>query len=331
MSKEKSIDEFRNITRMEYPRKGRGYGATVGWWVRVMRGSKMYSKLFSDGKYGGKEKALKKAKKYRDKITEEHHSLLRKGYYTFKSDRNTSGIVGVHRGFKVKKKPSGREYTYYVWIATWVEPVTGKIKNRSFSISKHGEAGALKLALEAREEAIALIAGQKRKHTSIWGDFSLQELVQVVENAQTSNEKGRALEELIVRLFNEIPDFTVNDIRVRTETEEIDIVLLNNSDDPRYRRESALLLVECKNWSSKIGKNEFVIFKEKIENRRSRCTLGFLISWNGFTDTFTKEMLRGSREQVLVIPIDGKDIILAIQKQAFAQALLYAFDDAVNV
>ena len=122
-----------------------------------------------------------------------------------------------------------------------------------------------------------------------------------------------------------------NALKLIYQTEEIDIVLLNNSDDPRYRRESALLLVECKNWSSKIGKNEFVIFKEKIENRRSRCTLGFLISWNGFTDTFTKEMLRGSREQVLVIPIDGKDIILAIQKQAFAQALLYAFDDAVNV
>ena len=212
-----------------------------------------------------------------------------------------------------------------------MDSATGKRKNRSFSISRHGEIGALKLALEARETAIALISGQKKKHTSSWGDFSLKELIQAVENAQSSNEKGLALEELIVRLFDETPDFKVNDIRVRTETEEIDIVLLNKSDDPRYKRESALLLVECKNWSSKIGKNEFVIFKEKIENRRNRCTLGFLISWNGFTDTFTKEMLRGSREQVLVIPIDGKDIIFAIQKQNFTQVLLNAFDNAVNV
>lgn len=331
MSKENIIDDLSNITRMDYLPKTGGSGGTIGWWVRVMRRNKMHSKLFSGGKYGGKEKALEKAKEYRDKLIEEHDGLLGKGYFTFKSHRNTSGIVGVHRGPKVTKRKSGREYTYDFWIASWLDPVTGKRKNKSFSMSKHGEIGALKLALEARETAIAQISGQKKKHTTSWGDFSLKELIQVVETAQSSNEKGLALEELMVRLFNEITDFKVNDIRVRTETEEIDIVLLNNSDDPRYKRESALLLAECKNWSSKIGKNEFVIFKEKIENRKSRCTLGFLISWNGFTDTFTKEMLRGSREQVLVIPIDGKHIKLAIQKQNFTQILLDAFDNAVNI
>ncbi len=331
MTQENTIDEFSNITRMEYPPKSGGSGGTIGWWVRVMRRNKMHSKLFSDGKYGGKEKALEKAKEYRDKIMEEYDGLLGKGYFAFKSQRNTSGIVGVHRASKVTKRPSGRKYTYDFWIASWLDPTTGKRKNRSFSISKHGDIGALKLALETRETAIALISGQRKKHVASWGDFSLEELIQVIENAQTSNEKGIALEELMVRLFNQIPDFTVNDIRVRTETEEIDIVLLNNSDDPRYKRESALLLAECKNWSSKIGKNEFVIFKEKIENRKSRCTLGFLISWNGFTDTFTKEMLRGSREQVLVIPINGKDIVAAIQKQDFTQVLLDAYDNAVNI
>lgn len=331
MPQKNTLDEFRNITRMDYPPKVKGTGGTIGWWVRVMRGTKKHSKLFSDGKYGGKDKALEKAKEYRDRLIEEHEGLVGKGYYTFKSHRNTSGIVGVHRGPKVTKRRSGREYTYYYWIAGWVDPITGKTKNKSFSVSKHGEIGALKLALQTRETAIALISGQKKKNTSSWGDFSFDELIQVVENAQSSHEKGLALEELVVRFFNEIHDFTVNDIRVRTETEEIDIVLLNTSDDPRYKRESALLLVECKNWSSKIGKNEFVIFKEKIENRRSRCTLGFLISWNGFTDTLTKEMLRGSREQVLVIPISGKDITSAIQKRDFAKVLLDAFDNAVNI
>jgi hypothetical protein len=46
-----------------------------------------------------------------------------------------------------------------------------------------------------------------------------------------------------------------------------------------------------------------------IPRRRvsQRCTLGFLISWNGFASTVTKEMLRGSREQILVVPLMGED------------------------
>ena len=108
-------------------------------------------------------------------------------------------------------------------------------------------------------------------------------------------------------------------------------MLLNNSGDPRYRRESVFLLVECKNWSSKIGKNELVLFKEKIENRSSRCTLGFLISWNGFAETVTKEMLRGSREEVLVVPIGGEEIKRAIETSDFEKALTDSFDKAVSL
>lgn len=55
--------------------------------------------------------------------------------------------------------------------------------------------------------------------------------------------------------------------RVRTETEEIDISTLNSSDDPRLLREGALVLAECKNWSGRCGKNEFVVFRAKLENR----------------------------------------------------------------
>ena len=48
-----------------------------------------------------------------------------------------------------------------------------------------------------------------------------------------------------------------------------------------------------------------MLFRQKIENRNRRCSLGFLMSWNGFTGTVTKEMLRGSREETLVVPVLG--------------------------
>jgi hypothetical protein len=67
-------------------------------------------------------------------------------------------------------------------------------------------------------------------------------------------------------------------------------------------------LGECKNWTEKYGKNELVVFRSKIENRRDRVKLGFFISWNGFTETYTYEDLRGSKGNILIIPITGQQI-----------------------
>jgi hypothetical protein len=163
-----------------------------------------------------------------------------------------------------------------------------------------------------------------------WGSETLDALVDAVETASSADDKGRTLEELCSRLFASVPGFFVTG-RVRTETEEIDISLLNDSAEPRLRREGALILAECNNWTSKCGKNEFVVFRAKLENRSQRCTLGFLISWNGFSDTITKEMLRGSREEILVVPITGEDIRLSVRSGDFAKVLLRCWDRAVNL
>jgi hypothetical protein len=163
-----------------------------------------------------------------------------------------------------------------------------------------------------------------------WGAEALDVLVDTVAKSTKTDEKGRALEELSSRLFETIPGFTVTG-RVRTETEEIDISILNDSTDPRLRRESAVILAECKNWTSKCGKNEFVVFRQKMENRTRRCSLGFLISWNGFTETVTKEMLRGSRESLLVVPLTGAALRTGLRDNNFARILTQCWDEAVHL
>lgn len=321
------LDEVRNITRMDYPDRKR---LSKGWWVRVMRNNKTFSRFFNDNKYDGRDKALEKAKQYRDKMEQENEGFVGLGYHPFKSQRNTSGIVGIHKRQSTNVRKSGKIYTYYFWCAQW-RNLSGKRVTKSFSISKYGEAEALRLALEAREEAIATLAGIKKPIITSWGKLPLTKLIEVVETTQSTYDKGRALEELIAHLFQTFPGFSISQRNASTETEEIDIILLNASTDPRFQRESAILLVECKNWSSKCGKNEFVIFKEKIENRSSRCTLGFLVSWNGFAQTVTKEMLRGSREQTLIIPLEGKDIKKAVRENNFEQILTEAWHSAVTI
>ena len=60
-----------------------------------------------------------------------------------------------------------------------------------------------------------------------------------------------------------------------------------------------------------------MLFKEKLNNRRQRCSCGFLISWNGFAGTITKELLRGSREEVFIIPVSGEDLRAAVLAGTF--------------
>lgn len=154
---------------------------------------------------------------------------------------------------------------------------------------------------------IGAIVNKIANEYSSFKSLGFQELAEKVENEKDSNIKGRLLEELMNKFFSAVDGFEVIE-RLRTETEEIDLVILNKSAVPLWQKESFLILVECKNWSKKCGKNELVVFKEKIVNRKGRAKIGFLVSWNGFAETFTKEDLRSSHGDLLIIPVSGESL-----------------------
>ncbi|QED46397.1 DNA (cytosine-5-)-methyltransferase [Cytobacillus dafuensis] len=159
-------------------------------------------------------------------------------------------------------------------------------------------------------------------------DNGLKNLIQNVENAGNNNEKGKALEVLIKQFFEQVEGFKVNTNK-RTRTEEIDIHIRNESKSEFWRKETILLIGECKNWSKKAGKNELVIFKNKVENRRKRVGVGFFISWNGFSTTFTNESLRSSKEEIVIIPIDGNQIKEAIESKNIEEFIKEWYTSAV--
>ncbi len=117
-------------------------------------------------------------------------------------------------------------------------------------------------AAQQAEDEVGKHVAEIAARLSGWGSESLDDLVTKVETAKNTDDRGRALEELCSRLFETVPGFTVSG-RIKTATEEIDLSIINDSVEPRLRRESAMILAECKNWSGKCGKNEFVIFREK--------------------------------------------------------------------
>jgi len=241
----------------------------------------------------------------------------------------------VRRAVEVRKKTHGDvELSHYDDDGAYVQ-LSFSVSTKETNLRRAYDAvrkvcAELEEAAERTSDEIGKQIATIAARVSGWGSESLDALVEAVDKGANTDEKGRSLEELSSRLFEDVKGFTING-RVRTATEEIDISILNDSPDPRLRRESALILAECKNWSGKCGKDEFVIFREKLENRNRRCTLGFLISWNGFATTVTKEMLRGSREDILIVPITGKEIRAAVREGDFMKILMECWDRAVHL
>jgi hypothetical protein len=108
--------------------------------------------------------------------------------------------------------------------------------------------------------------------------------LQQCDNATTYHHKGKALEDLICFLFETVPGITTRRNKKNVfETEEIDVFLWNEFfpdglPSPAFK---PYILVECKNWSAKVGSNDVSWFDTKLENRG--LSMGILIATQGIT------------------------------------------------
>ena len=115
------------------------HGRTHGWFVRAYRNYKVYSKLFSDKKFGGKGKALAEAKSFLAILTEQvaKEPSTRKPFRTRAQPNNKLGVVGVSE--TSKKSGSGKLmpcFTVY-WRGD-----DGKARNYAFYFTRYGSRDA---------------------------------------------------------------------------------------------------------------------------------------------------------------------------------------------
>jgi hypothetical protein len=151
--------------------KSKTGGNTHGWQVRAGKNMKMgyHSRLFSDGKYGGSDKALAEAEKYLQKYLQEHpeyniKTTRFKWQHGFNENgtlhsQNKSGRNGVYRS-RTNLRNDKSKYRYF-WGASYTIDRFGKtkvIRTEKFFIDEYGEKEAKRLAVEFREmwEAVAL-------------------------------------------------------------------------------------------------------------------------------------------------------------------------------
>src|SRR4051812_14051115 len=105
--------------------------------------------------------------------------------------------------------------------------------------------------------------------------------VEVGRAAGTTAEQGRSLEDLICYVLGQLPGVSVthrNELNA-FDTEEIDVAVWNDTANDGLFFLPNLILVECKNWSKKVGSEELNWFYTKLRNRG--LTFGILVTTLG--------------------------------------------------
>jgi len=103
------------------------------------------------------------------------------------------------------------------------------------------------------------------------------------DRATTTTARGRALEDLIVYLFELIPGITVTARNALNafKAEEIDVAFWNDGDPTGLRMFDHILLVECKNWTARAGYPELALFNDKLTSRGR--PMGIFVAAAGIT------------------------------------------------
>lgn len=112
---------------------------------------------------------------------------------------------------------------------------------------------------------------------------TVEEHLAVGRNGHNTTEQGRALEDLICYVFGLVPGIAIthrNELNA-FDTEEIDVALWNDGSADGFFFLPNIVLVECKNWSSRVGSVELNWFDSKLRNRG--LTFGILVSPLGVT------------------------------------------------
>ncbi len=131
---------------------------THAWKVKLCRQGKVHFKNFPDKKSGGKGKALRLAKQYRDQLIVTYPPTTRKEFASVLRPNNTSGVVGVCLVNPYYTLRDGTRRDSWCWEAIWPTERGGK-KTVRYSINKWGKKQAFDKACKARRRGLAQVEG----------------------------------------------------------------------------------------------------------------------------------------------------------------------------
>jgi Restriction endonuclease len=117
---------------------------------------------------------------------------------------------------------------------------------------------------------------------------TVQAFLDAGANAPGTTTRGRALEDLIAYVFEQVPGIAIT-MRNTTnvfQSEEVDVAFFNDRVAGGLPFLPNIILIEAKNWSNRVGSEEVAWFDTKIRHRG--LSFGILVTTLGITGDATQ-------------------------------------------
>jgi type II secretory pathway predicted ATPase ExeA len=153
--------------------------------------------------------------------------------------------------------------------------------------------GAAFLVSPLVEQSLRVQRGKRVQLRALWKN--------AIE-APDKDARGKALEDFAAAFFGEV--FVIKERNLRTDTEELDLVLEHSpATDPRFKN-AAYLIVECKNWRTR-PVDQTAITKLYGELSLHHLKQGFLLATSTFTRKAAQQARYAFSEGVEIMLIEG--------------------------
>lgn len=140
--------------------------------------------------------------------------------------------------------------------------------------------------------------------------FSVNNLKKQVNDAIKENDsyiKGILWENVAAYVLNNVEGLKITGRRIRAGNQEIDISLANISLDDQLWQLGAYILVECKNWTSRVDLHQIRNIAH-ISNLKGNKT-SILFAANGITIDAQKEIYRLATENCFIVYITANELL----------------------
>lgn len=151
------------------------------------------------------------------------------------------------------------------------------------------------------------------------------------KNEPDTYKKGVLFEDFVSFLFRNIGYKTIQKRVKDFSLNEVDLIVRNDIDDKFLSRFGEYILVECKNRPAEnVAKNEYIVFKNKLDTTNNLAKLGFLVTTSKMAWTAYREALRDCRDINKVVFIDDQRIFELINAEDMKEKLKEIIDSQVK-
>ena len=158
----------------------------------------------------------------------------------------------------------------------------------------------------------------------------LEDSFSTAKNEPDAFKKGKMFEDFMVNLFRQMGFSHIETRKRDSSSNELDLIVRNDIDDPFFRKYSRYIYVECKNKpESGIDKNDFIVFNNKVQSSFGNSDLGVMATTGIIKKTVAYEALKESKFNNKIVFLTSAEILRIIHTPKMIEEFKEIIDSQV--